>query len=225
MFHLFHVGHGLSSHYPAGLMYHFWDHISHVRLVAAHFGWTKFSILGHSMGGIVGSIFTSVTPEMVDRLVMIDIVKPISIPAKFQPDKSVKAIESYLQVLKKLEQGPPSYPYEAARQRLLQANNGSVDVEAADVLMRRGTKRNEDGGYYFARDLRHVNIYTIVYPPTISLIDFLLIAGDSVSGFIHGRAARRVRQACPLPGTHHQGQKRLYLRGQSRYRGFHQYLS
>ena len=150
------TGHGLSSHYPAGMMYHYWDHIAHVRLVAEYFGWSRFSILGHSLGGIVGSMFTAISPQMVEKLVMIDIVKPISTPAKFQPEKSAKAIESYIQVLKKLEQGPPSYSYEAARERIVQANNGSIDAEAAEVLMRRGTKRHEDGGYYFARDLRHV---------------------------------------------------------------------
>ena len=155
------LGHGLSSHYPPGMMYHYWDHIAHIRLVAEHFGWSRFSILGHSLGGIVGSMFTAVNPTLVDRLVMIDIVKPISTPARFQPDKTAKAIESYLQVMKKMDQGPPSYTYEAARERLLQANNGSIDQEAADVLMRRGTKKNDDGGFYYSRDIRHVRSHMI----------------------------------------------------------------
>ncbi|KAI9561446.1 hypothetical protein GHT06_012403 [Daphnia sinensis] len=172
-------GHGLSSHYPKGMMYHYWDHIAHIRLVAEYFGWSRFSILGHSLGGIVGSMFTAISPSMVDKLVMIDIVKPISTPARFQPDKSAKAIESYIQVLKKLEQSPPSYTYEAARERLVQANNGSIDAEAAEVLMRRGTKRHEDGGYYFSRDLRHVI-------PTVA----------SYTAEQHAEYAKRVH--CPL---------------------------
>lgn len=152
------LGHGLSDHYPAGLMYHYWDKITDIRLVADYFGWKCFSILGHSMGAIVGSMFTAVAPHMVDRLVMIDIVKPISTPATNQPEKSAKAVEGYVQILKKLQQDPPRYTYEVARERLVQANNGSIDAEAAEVLMRRGLKKHEDGsGYYFSRDLRLVS--------------------------------------------------------------------
>ena len=49
-----------------------------------------------------------------------------------------------------------SYTWEAARQRLMEANGGSLDADAADVLMRRGTTRTADGLFSFARDLRHV---------------------------------------------------------------------
>jgi len=137
-------------------MYHYWDNIIHVKLVANYFGWSRFSILGHSLGGIVGSMVASTLPEMVERIVMIDIVKAMSVPAKLQPSRTGKAVEGYLQILKKLGQSPPCYTYEAARERLVKANNGSINEEAAEVLMRRGTARNEEGGFYFARDLRHV---------------------------------------------------------------------
>ncbi len=128
----------------------------HIRIVAAHFNWSRFSILGHSMGGIVGSMFAAVSPNMIEKLAMIDIVKPISIPAKAQPEKSIKAIESCLQVLNKMERPPPSYSYEAARERLLAANNGSLDAKSAEILMRRGTKKVSNGEYIFSRDLRLV---------------------------------------------------------------------
>ncbi len=138
------------------MVYHYWDHLAHVRFVAKHFGWNRFSILGHSLGGIVGSMFAAIAPEMVDKLIMIDIVKPISVPAKLQPEKTAKAIETCEQIMKKLLQTPPSYSYEVARDRLVQANGGSIDAQAAEVLMRRGTRKNPDGGIYFSRDLRHV---------------------------------------------------------------------
>lgn len=108
------------------------------------------------MGGIVGSMFAAVSPNMIEKLAMIDIVKPISIPAKAQPEKSIKAIESCMQVLKKMERPPPSYSYEAARERLVAANNGSLDAISAEILMRRGTKQVSNGEYIFSRDLRHV---------------------------------------------------------------------
>ena len=152
----FNAGHGLSSHLPPGMMYHYWDNIIHVKLVAEYFGWKRFSILGHSLGGIIGSMVASTLPDMIEKLVMIDIVKAMSVPAKQQPSRAAKAVEGYFHISKKLEQSPPSYPFEVARERLVKANNGSINDEAAEVLMKRGTTQNEEGGYYFSRDLRHV---------------------------------------------------------------------
>ena len=137
-------------------MYSFWDSLLHVRMVVAHFGWKRFSILGHSLGGIVGSMTASVFPDMVEKLVMIDIVKPLSLPAKYQPEKSASSVHLYLDVLGKLERAPPCYSYESARERLVQANKGSIDEKAADVLMKRGIAKKGDDEYYFRRDLRLV---------------------------------------------------------------------
>lgn len=137
-------------------MYHYWDNLAHLKMVANYFGWTRFSILGHSLGGLIGCMFASTLPDMIEKLVMVDIVKPISLPAKYQPKKTGEAVENYVQILKKLEQSPPSYTFESARERLVQANKGSIDSAAAEVLMRRGTVQNDQGGYYFSRDLRLV---------------------------------------------------------------------
>lgn len=150
------AGHGHSSQYPPGLIYHYWDHLVHCRLVVRHFGWSRFRILGHSLGGLVGSMLAAVMPNEVERLVMIDIVKAISCAAEKQPDRTIKALAGYEAVMNKLEKTPPSYTWEAARQRLMEANGGSLDADAADVLMRRGTTRTADGLFSFARDLRHV---------------------------------------------------------------------
>ena len=132
------------------------DNVTCVRLVSRHFGWNRFSILGHSLGGLIGSVYAAISPDQVEKLVMIDIVKPISVPSKNQPEKTAKALDSYESIIKKLQQTPPSYSYETARQRLVQANGGSIDELAADVLMKRGTKKNSDGSIYYSRDIRHV---------------------------------------------------------------------
>lgn len=56
-------------------------------------------------------MFAAIFPDLIEKLVMIDIVKPVSYPAQVQPDKSAKAINSYMQVMHKLQQPPPSYTY------------------------------------------------------------------------------------------------------------------
>ena len=140
------------------------------------------------MGGIVGSTFTAVTPQMVHKLVMVDIIKPMSTPAKLQPDKSAKALDTYMEVLKKLEQSPPSYSYEIARDRLVAANRGSIDAASAEVLMRRGAKQIEDGTYFFSRDLRLVN-YISSFIIILIYLNTHHFPGHSICRSIYCRAA------------------------------------
>ncbi|XP_026335283.1 serine hydrolase-like protein 2 isoform X1 [Ursus arctos] len=65
-------GHGLSSHYSPGFAYYQENFVSEVRRVVAALKWKRFSLMGHSFGGIVGGTFTSIFPEMVDKLILLD---------------------------------------------------------------------------------------------------------------------------------------------------------
>uniref|UniRef100_A0A8C9HFB5 AB hydrolase-1 domain-containing protein n=1 Tax=Piliocolobus tephrosceles TaxID=591936 RepID=A0A8C9HFB5_9PRIM len=49
-------GHGLSSHYSPGVPYYQQTFVSEIRRVVADLKWNRFSILGHSFGGIVGGM-------------------------------------------------------------------------------------------------------------------------------------------------------------------------
>merc|ERR1712107_957574 len=44
-------GHGLSSHIPAGSSYHYLEGSTYIMRIVKHFGWDKFNLIGHSMGG------------------------------------------------------------------------------------------------------------------------------------------------------------------------------
>ncbi|XP_064011176.1 serine hydrolase-like protein 2 isoform X1 [Pogoniulus pusillus] len=54
-------GHGLSSHRPAGVPYHFLDYVIDVRRVAAALQWRRFTLVGHSMGGSVAGMVSEVS--------------------------------------------------------------------------------------------------------------------------------------------------------------------
>merc|ERR1719500_103224 len=43
-------GHGHSAHLPPGLHYHDMEHLAAVRAVVTQMSWTRFSLIGHSMG-------------------------------------------------------------------------------------------------------------------------------------------------------------------------------
>uniref|UniRef100_A0A8C9HD83 AB hydrolase-1 domain-containing protein n=1 Tax=Piliocolobus tephrosceles TaxID=591936 RepID=A0A8C9HD83_9PRIM len=58
-------GHGLSSHYSPGVPYYQQTFVSEIRRVVADLKWNRFSILGHSFGGI----------EQLWQLLGVDILK------------------------------------------------------------------------------------------------------------------------------------------------------
>ena len=71
-------GHGRSPWRPAGVWYHYVDYVSDVIATIRELGWTKFSLLGHSLGGTVASVFAACRPDLVDRLILIEALGPIA---------------------------------------------------------------------------------------------------------------------------------------------------
>jgi len=148
-------GHGLSSHLPKGVPYHFTDFIIALRRIVNHLKWTKFSWIGHSMGAGLGALYASTFPSHVEHLVMLDLAKPITGESGADYGSKISlAIDQFLALEEKITPVPPVYPYEEAVQRLITATGGSLTAEAAQTLMIRGAKKTPDSKWYFTRDLR-----------------------------------------------------------------------
>jgi pimeloyl-ACP methyl ester carboxylesterase len=75
-------GHGRSGWRPAGAWYHYIDYVSDVIAVAEKLGWNGFSLLGHSLGGTVASVFAACRPQSVHKLLLIEALGPITAPAE-----------------------------------------------------------------------------------------------------------------------------------------------
>jgi len=73
-----HVGHGLSSHIPHESMYVFSQYLFHVRSIYEELGWSSSNLMGHSMGGIISTLFTATFPEYVSKLVLIEGFSPMT---------------------------------------------------------------------------------------------------------------------------------------------------
>ena len=71
-------GHGLSSHLGSGQMYHFLESVRYTHSVLTHLRLPRVGLIGHSMGAAKASLFAATFPDMVESLVMIDLIKPIS---------------------------------------------------------------------------------------------------------------------------------------------------
>ncbi|XP_066112453.1 serine hydrolase-like protein 2 isoform X3 [Saccopteryx bilineata] len=132
-------GHGLSSHYSPGLPYYQQNFVSEIRRVSAALKWSRFSILGHSFGGIVGGTFSCIFPEMVDKLILLDST-PFVLDSNEMENLLTykrKGIEHTLQVEEAKE---PSrvLSREEMLQRFLK-NNSHVGEECGELLLQRGT--------------------------------------------------------------------------------------
>ncbi|XP_067140113.1 serine hydrolase-like protein 2 [Centruroides vittatus] len=149
-----HAGQGLSSHKPLGYPYYSLDYINHIKLIVDYLKWEKFSILGHSMGSSLAIIFSSIYPEMVDKIIGIDLLKPITYSSEIASQVLRNNINRYVKLEGKLKSNPPIYSEEEALHILIESRNGEINEEGAKILMKRGIKRLETGKVMFSRDIR-----------------------------------------------------------------------
>ncbi|XP_018520584.1 serine hydrolase-like protein isoform X1 [Lates calcarifer] len=153
------AGHGRSSHRPPGVFYSFPAYVADVRRVVDGLQWTKFSIIGHSMGGNVATLFSALFPEMVDTLILLDAYGFMPTDLKEISKVMRQGMDEMIQFEKKTEENKRVYTYERAVERLLAANP-TLSEQSAHILLERGLVQVE-GGFVFSRDLR-VNFKNIV---------------------------------------------------------------
>jgi pimeloyl-ACP methyl ester carboxylesterase len=135
------AGHGYSSHRPKGVRYHLVDHVDDVVAVLKQLGWTKFSLMGHSMGAGIAALLAAALPEAIEKLVMIEGLGPYT----GKPDDAAKHLRVALDEWQSFDDAVrviPSFDI-AVKARM----NGLLPVgeQAAQLLCARGTKEVPDG--------------------------------------------------------------------------------
>lgn len=144
------AGHGHSGHRGAGAGYQLWDNVMDVLLVAEELGWQRFSLIGHSLGGIISMMLASAMPERVERLALIDGLVPYVGEADQAPEKLGEALQAQLDLRAKRK------PVYATIERAVEARMkgvGDVSREAAELLAARGLMP-VPGGYTWRTDAR-----------------------------------------------------------------------
>jgi len=153
------ISHGKSSHFPIGTSVNFYDFVVHLRRIVQHLQLSKFSIVGQSMGATVGLVYGSYYPDELERLLLIDIIKPAPIP--LPPHKKIprsKGLDMALDLEKKMYAGKQkNCSMEELVSRYVKATQGTISAESVQVLMERGAKVAGDG-YSYSHDPRMVNI-------------------------------------------------------------------
>lgn len=130
-------GHGHSHHLGADSHYHFVDYVGDLYELITAQGWDKVDIVGHSMGGLVASVFAGTFPEKLNRLAMIEACGPMSWPDREAPQILRKAVISRRKLAdKQLTEHATLASAVAARQAA-----GDLGEESARLLVERGLKQ------------------------------------------------------------------------------------
>lgn len=144
------AGHGRSDWRPPAANYDFVYWLPDVLDAADALGWTRFSLLGHSLGAAIAACATAVAPERVERLALLDGLGPLVSEANETPARLAAALKERKQA-RRLR--PPVYTDTAQMaERLLGAITG-LDARAAELLLVRGT-RAVTGGSTWSHDPR-----------------------------------------------------------------------
>jgi len=143
------AGHGRSDHRAPGNWYHHVDHVSDVLEVVNKLGWQKFSVLGHSMGASIASIFAAAVPERIERLLLIEGLGP---PTAEQDQTVAQLQRALLQRDSAQAKTLRIFPdVEVAIEARIKANG--LSRQAAELLVERGIKPVE-GGFSWSSDPR-----------------------------------------------------------------------
>ena len=144
-------GHGRSFHYPADAEYSLFSTLLDVLAAADALGWTRFGLLGHSLGGAIASLLASAAPERIERLYIIEALGPLAAPEEVTAERLRDAV-TQRRALDGKRKRVFDDPEVAVRARM-QTNITSLDEASARLLVGRGLNA-VDGGYEWRSDAR-----------------------------------------------------------------------
>jgi len=135
------AGHGFSSHRPEASHYYLANFMYDLDTALDVLGWDACHIIGHSMGGGVASCFAAALPERVNRLVLLDGVGILSLPA----NRTAKQLRLSMQSVRK--DRSILRPYESVEDAMRARQKSSpLSDEAARLLCERSLEHT--GDYY-----------------------------------------------------------------------------
>jgi pimeloyl-ACP methyl ester carboxylesterase len=135
-------GHGRSDHFPRGWVHHFVDWVPVVLEAADALGWSRFDLLGHSMGAGISSLVPSAAPGRVRRMVLVEGLGPLSGPAEGASERFAAALEDEAQLAQRPGRGPFPDVENAVRARM---RGTDLEPDAARLLVDRGVDVTADG--------------------------------------------------------------------------------
>jgi len=139
------AGQGRSGYRSGDSSYDIWKDVPEIVEVVDSLGWETFSILGHSRGAMVSSLFAGAFPERIEKICLLDAITPITIKEDDLPKQLAQSIEhmSLLDVRKSTLY--PSFD-EAGKARM--SGRFPLTHEASKLLAERSVVETDEGFYW-----------------------------------------------------------------------------
>jgi pimeloyl-ACP methyl ester carboxylesterase len=206
-------GHGRSAHRPPGLWYHYIDYLGDALAAADAFGWQRFGLLGHSLGGAIASMIAGIAADRIERLLLIEALGPMSLSpehtlAHLQHSLGERGQVGTLRVFASEE--------EAAQVRVRGNGLLTLSPDAAMALIARGTMAVAGGGVSWSSDqrltltspMRYTEEQILSVLAGITAPTLLILAEPSPPFLSEEMIARRAAhvpgmRVVRIPGSHH----------------------
>ncbi|GGZ68084.1 alpha/beta hydrolase [Lysobacter xinjiangensis] len=143
-------GHGASAHLPASAEYTLVNAARAVLSAADALGWTRFSLLGHSMGGATATLVAAGAPQRVARLALIEALGGLTEAEDRTAQRLREAFAAQAEPAGARRRVFPDVAL-AVRARL---QAGGLGEPAARLIVERGLAPAGDGGYAWRSDAR-----------------------------------------------------------------------
>lgn len=146
------AGHGLSEHRSADASYQLFENVVDLGAIISQVAGVdqQVVLVGHSMGGIICSLYAASCPERVAGTVLLDSLGPIT-------DEAVSVLPQLQKAMNRITQFKSSrlvvYPSKALAARVRTGGIGKIGIDAAKILVDRGLKEVEEG-FVWASDPR-----------------------------------------------------------------------
>ena len=147
-------GHGRSAHLPPGTDYSFVGAINAILDVADALGWEQFALLGHSMGGGIGSLIAAACPDRIERLVAIEALGALADAPGHTVARMREAVAAHRAIAgKQLRVFPDIETAVRARMHAGRVPGSGLDASLVRLLVERGVAAVE-GGFVWSSDPR-----------------------------------------------------------------------
>lgn len=202
------AGHGRSDHMPDSGSYNLWDDLRYLVALVDSLGWSRFAVIGHSRGAMVGVLLAASQPDRVSHLVCIDGLAPEPVSAGEAPQQLRRHIDDFLR---------PSRPRrvmslvtDAVAQR---TRSGTVAADVIAPVVERNLEWVE-GGVVWAWDRRLLGAsalklsaaHTDAFLAALGCPVLLCVASSGMGG-LPGWRERLPEgaglQVVEVPGSHH----------------------